>query len=42
MAENTIMLVCAAGMSTSLLVSKMQKGSFIGTASEIYEKTIRR
>lgn len=25
MADKTIMLVCAAGMSTSLLVSKMQK-----------------
>lgn len=25
MAEKTIMLVCSAGMSTSLLVSKMQK-----------------
>ncbi|MCT1177835.1 PTS sugar transporter subunit IIB, partial [Pediococcus pentosaceus] len=27
MAEKTIMLVCAAGMSTSLLVSKMQKAA---------------
>lgn len=27
MAEKTIMLVCSAGMSTSLLVSKMQKAS---------------
>lgn len=27
MAETTIMLVCAAGMSTSLLVSKMQKAA---------------
>ncbi|WP_027109079.1 PTS sugar transporter subunit IIB [Lacticigenium naphthae] len=27
MAENTIMLVCAAGMSTSLLVSKMEKAA---------------
>lgn len=27
MAEKTIMLVCAAGMSTSLLVSKMQKSA---------------
>lgn len=27
MAERTIMLVCAAGMSTSLLVSKMQKAA---------------
>jgi len=27
MAKNTIMLVCAAGMSTSLLVSKMQKSA---------------
>ncbi|MGW8001390.1 PTS sugar transporter subunit IIB, partial [Staphylococcus xylosus] len=25
MAEKTIMLVCAAGMSTSMLVQKMQK-----------------
>ncbi|MFC6165477.1 MULTISPECIES: PTS sugar transporter subunit IIB [Lactiplantibacillus] len=27
MAEKTIMLVCSAGMSTSLLVSKMQKAA---------------
>ncbi|MFT8469956.1 MAG: PTS sugar transporter subunit IIB [Oenococcus sp.] len=27
MAKKTIMLVCAAGMSTSLLVSKMQKAA---------------
>ncbi|BDR56687.1 PTS sugar transporter subunit IIB [Xylocopilactobacillus apis] len=27
MSEKTIMLVCAAGMSTSLLVSKMQKAA---------------
>lgn len=27
MAEKTIMLVCAAGMSTSLLVTKMQKAA---------------
>ena len=27
MAKKTIMLVCSAGMSTSLLVSKMQKAS---------------
>ncbi|WP_179396050.1 PTS sugar transporter subunit IIB [Lacticaseibacillus absianus] len=27
MAETTIMLACAAGMSTSLLVSKMQKAA---------------
>lgn len=27
MAEKTIMLVCAAGMSTSLLVSKMRKAA---------------
>lgn len=27
MAQKTIMLVCSAGMSTSLLVSKMQKAS---------------
>ncbi|MBM6614314.1 PTS sugar transporter subunit IIB [Desemzia sp. RIT804] len=27
MADKTIMLVCAAGMSTSLLVSKMQKSA---------------
>lgn len=27
MAEKTIMLVCSAGMSTSLLVSKMQKSA---------------
>ena len=27
MAEKTIMLVCAAGMSTSLLVSRMQKAA---------------
>lgn len=27
MADKTIMLVCAAGMSTSLLVTKMQKAS---------------
>ncbi len=27
MADKTIMLVCAAGMSTSLLVSKMQKAA---------------
>ncbi len=27
MAEKTIMLCCAAGMSTSLLVSKMQKAA---------------
>lgn len=27
MATNTIMLVCSAGMSTSLLVSKMQKAA---------------
>ena len=27
MAEKTIMLVCAAGMSTSLLVSKMKKAA---------------
>lgn len=27
MAKTTIMLVCAAGMSTSLLVSKMQKAA---------------
>ena len=27
MAETTIMLVCAAGMSTSLLVSKMKKSA---------------
>ncbi|BDR58484.1 PTS sugar transporter subunit IIB [Xylocopilactobacillus apicola] len=27
MSEKTIMLVCAAGMSTSLLVSKMQKSA---------------
>lgn len=27
MAKTTIMLVCAAGMSTSLLVSKMQKSA---------------
>ena len=26
-AEKTIMLVCSAGMSTSLLVSKMQKSA---------------
>ncbi|KGH57707.1 PTS sugar transporter subunit IIB, partial [Oenococcus oeni] len=27
MAEKKVMLVCAAGMSTSLLVSKMQKAA---------------
>jgi len=27
MAKNTIMLVCSAGMSTSLLVSKMEKAA---------------
>ncbi|WP_373852595.1 PTS sugar transporter subunit IIB, partial [Tetragenococcus halophilus] len=27
MAEKTIMLVCSAGMSTSLLVTKMQKAA---------------
>lgn len=37
MAENTIMLVCAAGMSTSLLVSKMQKAAAAqGLDAEIF------
>lgn len=37
MAENTFMLVCNAGMSTSLLVSKMQKvASEKGVDAEIF------
>lgn len=37
MAEKTIMLVCAAGMSTSLLVSKMQKSAEAkGVDAEIF------
>ena len=37
MAEKTIMLVCAAGMSTSLLVSKMQKAAAAdGVDAEIF------
>ncbi len=37
MAEKTIMLVCAAGMSTSLLVSKMQKAAEAeGVDAEIF------
>lgn len=37
MAEKTIMLVCAAGMSTSLLVSKMQKAATAqGVDAEIF------
>jgi PTS system cellobiose-specific IIB component len=37
MAETTIMLVCAAGMSTSLLVSKMEKAAEEkGIDSEIF------
>lgn len=37
MAEKTIMLVCAAGMSTSLLVSKMQKAAEAeGVDTEIF------
>ncbi|CZQ90967.1 phosphotransferase system eiib component type 2/3 [Trichococcus palustris] len=37
MAEKTIMLVCAAGMSTSLLVSKMQKAAAAqGVEAEIF------
>ena len=37
MAEKTIMLCCAAGMSTSLLVSKMQKAAEAqGVDAEIF------
>lgn len=37
MAKKTIMLVCSAGMSTSLLVSKMQKAAEAqGLDSEIF------
>ncbi|WP_125702428.1 PTS sugar transporter subunit IIB [Lacticaseibacillus daqingensis] len=37
MAEKTIMLVCSAGMSTSLLVSKMQKAAAAdGVDAEIF------
>ncbi|MFB9770433.1 PTS sugar transporter subunit IIB [Lactiplantibacillus modestisalitolerans] len=37
MAEKTIMLVCSAGMSTSLLVSKMQKAAEAdGVDAEIF------
>ncbi|WP_125764185.1 PTS sugar transporter subunit IIB [Companilactobacillus hulinensis] len=37
MAERTIMLCCAAGMSTSLLVSKMQKAAAAdGIDAEIF------
>ncbi|MCI3027742.1 PTS sugar transporter subunit IIB [Desemzia incerta] len=37
MAEKTIMLVCAAGMSTSLLVSKMEKAAAAkGLDAEIF------
>ena len=36
MAKKTIMLVCSAGMSTSLLVSKMQKAA----AAENYDSEI--
>lgn len=37
MAEKTIMLVCAAGMSTSLLVSKMEKAATArGLDAEIF------
>ncbi len=32
MAEKKVMLVCAAGMSTSLLVSKMQKAAGMSTS----------
>ena len=47
MAKKTIMLVCSAGMSTSLLVTKMQKAAeakgleadiFAVSASEAVEK----
>ena len=34
MAKKTIMLVCSAGMSTSLLVTKMQTDIFAVSASE--------
>ena len=37
MAKKTIMLVCSAGMSTSLLVSKMQKAAAAeGVEAEIF------
>lgn len=38
MAEKTIMLVCSAGMSTSLLVSKMEAKADAWTAGFLYEK----
>lgn len=42
MSKKTIMLVCSAGMSTSLLVTKMQKAAFNQGLDAIYLRLLHR